>query len=56
MSATDILVILALISMFAFACFALLSKRATEQRMADDTAPKSTLAADAPSDGKPADV
>jgi hypothetical protein len=32
------------------------SKRKTEERMADPNAPKSTLAADKSSTGKPADV
>ena len=43
----------ALMTIIATCIFALWSKAATERRRADPHAPKSTLAADAPSDGRP---
>ncbi|TCP43208.1 hypothetical protein [Rhodovulum marinum] len=49
MTATDLIVILALGTLGAGAIYALVDKRRTEARKADPDAPKSTLAADAPS-------
>lgn len=43
-------------TLLAFVAFAYMSKRKTEQRMDDESATKSTLAADKRSDGSPADV
>ncbi|WP_299877836.1 hypothetical protein [uncultured Sulfitobacter sp.] len=48
--------LLALFTLLVFIVLALISKRKTEKRMQDDSAPKSTLAADKSSHGKPADV
>ena len=52
MDVTVLIAGLALMTIIATCIFALWSKAATERRRADPTAPKSTLAADAPSDGK----
>jgi hypothetical protein len=49
-------ILLALFTLLAVVVLAIISKRKTEQRMKDDNATKSTLAADKVSDGKPADV
>jgi hypothetical protein len=43
-------------TLLAVAVFAFVSSVRTNQRLSDPDAPKSTLAADAPSDGKPVDV
>ncbi|EBA11168.1 hypothetical protein [Roseobacter sp. CCS2] len=51
-----IVILLALFTLLAFVVIAIVSKRKTEARMENDNAEKSTLAADKPSDGKPADV
>ncbi len=51
-----IIVILALVTMLFALIFALVGKRQIEKRIDDPDAPKSTLAADKASDGKPADV
>ena len=48
MDITDLVVILPLITIVAVIAFAIGSKVATRKRMEDDSAPKSTLAADAP--------
>lgn len=52
----SIVLLLALFTLLVFVVLALVSKRKTNKRMQDDTAPKSTLAADKSSNGKPADV
>ncbi len=44
---------LALMTIIATCIFALWSKAATDRRRADPRAPKSTLVADSPSDGRP---
>ena len=51
-----IVILLALFTLLAFVVVAIISKIKTEQRMANDIAEKSTLAADKSSTGKPADV
>lgn len=51
-----IVILLALFTLLAFVIMAIVSKQKTEQRMEDDSAEKSTLAADKSSHGKPADV
>ena len=56
MDATNIIVILALLTMLGFIVFALVGKKQIEDRLADPGAPKSTLAADKSASGKPADV
>jgi hypothetical protein len=56
MDFTYLVVILALGTLLAVTVFARWSKEKTEARMADPNAPKSTLAADKSSRGKPADV
>ncbi len=43
-------------TLVAVAAFAYISRKRTLARMKDDDAPKSTLASDADSHGKPADV
>ncbi len=48
--------ILALVTMFIFIVFALINKQKVDQRLQDEDAPKSTLAKDGPSKGKPVDV
>ncbi len=53
---TSLVAFLALITLLAGVVVALISKRNTEARMDDPQAKKSTLAKDAPSHGKPADV
>ena len=53
MDVTVLIAGLALMTIIATCIFALWSKAATERRRADPRAPKSTLAADAPSDGRP---
>lgn len=53
MDVTVLIAGLALMTIIATCIFALWSKAATERKRADPAAPKSTLAADAPSDGKP---
>ncbi|MBL9060603.1 MAG: hypothetical protein JNK88_11340 [Mangrovicoccus sp.] len=53
MDATALIAALALMTIVATCVFALWSKAATERKRADPHAPKSTLAADAPSRGKP---
>lgn len=47
---------LALFTLLFFVVLALISKSQTDKRRKDETATKSTLAADKRSDGKPADV
>ncbi|SHG78884.1 hypothetical protein [Marivita hallyeonensis] len=49
MEITQLIVVLFLGTISAVLIFALVSKWRVEKRMADDSAPKSTLAADAPS-------
>ncbi|WP_298843752.1 hypothetical protein [uncultured Roseobacter sp.] len=56
MDFTYLIVILALVTMLAVIVFALVSKAKVENRLADEDSPKSTLAADKASDGKPVDV
>lgn len=56
MDFTYLIVILALLTMLAVLVFALVSKAKVENRIEDDDTPKSTLAADKKSDGKPVDV
>lgn len=56
MDITYLAVILALGTMLAFIVFALASKAKTEERLEDPDAPKSTLASDKSSKGKPVDV
>jgi len=56
MEASGIIVTLALLTFACVIGFALFSKSKVEDRMEDDSAPKSTLAADKRSDGTPADV
>lgn len=56
MTASYIIVILALLTMLAGIVFALVSKAKLEARMDDPDAVKSTLAADKSSHGTPADV
>ncbi len=53
-----IIPLLALITLLAVLVFALVNKRKTEERRMDPNAPRSTLAADAPSHtkGAPPDV
>ncbi|MEX1236195.1 MAG: hypothetical protein WEB56_14535 [Roseovarius sp.] len=51
-----LLLILAGVTLVLAIGVALWSKRATDKRMRDHDQPKSTLAADADSKGKPADV
>ena len=51
-----IVILLALFTLLAFVVMAIISKHKTEQRMADKSANKSTLAADKSSHDKPADV
>lgn len=51
-----IVVILALMTLTAVIAFALRSKQKTQERMNDEAARKSTLAADKSSTGRPADV
>lgn len=51
-----IVIALALVTLLAFVVFAQISRRQVRDRMDDHTAPKSTLAADKSSTGKPADV
>jgi len=55
MDVTSLIVILALMTLGGVSVYALIEKNRTEKRKADPDAPKSTLAADAPStrpDGK----
>jgi hypothetical protein len=56
MEITNLVVILALGTMLALIVFALVSKHKADARRQDPDAPKSTLAADKRSDGKPVDV
>lgn len=56
MDFTYLIVILALGTMLSVLVLALVGKAKIETRMKDPNAPKSTLAADKKSDGKPADV
>jgi len=56
MDVTQLIPALALLTLLGVAVFALVSKRKIDERRADPKAPKSTLAEDAPSDGKPVDV
>ena len=56
MDSGDIVVFLALFTLLAVAIFALWSKRKTEDRLENPSAPKSTLAADKSDHGKPADA
>ena len=53
---TSLVGLLAIVTLAAGIFIAFLSKRAVEARMDDPEAPKSTLAADKSSHGKPADV
>lgn len=48
--------VLTMLTLLAGVIFAYLSGREARKRREDPNAPKSTLAADAPSDGKPVDV
>jgi len=48
MTASTIVPFLFIFTLLAVAAFAFVSKKRTEERMNDDTAEKSTLAADAP--------
>lgn len=55
----DVLVLipaLALVTLLAVSVFGYVSAQKAEERRRDPSAPKSTLAADAPSKGTPADV
>lgn len=52
MDVTELVALLALGTISAVILFAFISKRKTEQLRADDDAPKSTLAADAPNTRK----
>lgn len=56
MSMSFLVVVLFLLTAFAVLVWAITSKAKIEKRMADPKAPKSTLAADTPAKGKPADV
>ena len=56
MEASTLVAILMFATLGIGAAAAYFSKRSTEQRLEDDDAPKSTLAADSDSRGKPADV
>ncbi|MEL7211334.1 MAG: hypothetical protein AAGK92_01655 [Pseudomonadota bacterium] len=56
MDGAFLVLLLALFTLLAIIVFAIFSKRKTEKRMQDDSAEKSTLAADKSSHGKPADV
>ena len=56
MDIPNIVPILALVTMLIFIVFALFNKKKVEERLQDDGAPKSTLAKDGPSKGKPVDV
>ena len=56
MDITFFLPVLTMITLLAVVVFALVSKAKVEKRLADDDAPKSTLAADKASDGRPVDV
>ncbi|GAA4224546.1 hypothetical protein GGQ68_001969 [Sagittula marina] len=56
MGATEIVVILFLVTLGAVLVFALVSKKKIEDRRHDPAATKSTLAEDKSSTGKPADV
>ncbi|WP_420862962.1 hypothetical protein [Algirhabdus cladophorae] len=47
---------LALLTLLAVVVWAIISQRKIQKRMDDPSAPKSTLAADKSSHGKPADV
>ena len=51
-----LVLLLALFTLLVFVVLAMISKSKTEARMKDDSATKSTLAADKSSHGKPADV
>ncbi|WP_298861470.1 hypothetical protein [uncultured Sulfitobacter sp.] len=53
---TSLTAVLALVTLLSAIGFAFYSKRKVDARRDDDTAPKSTLAKDANSRGKPADV
>lgn len=53
---TTLTAALVFVTLLGFIGFAYVSKRKTQERMADDDAPKSTLAADQDSRAKPADV
>lgn len=53
---TSLVGMLAFFTLAAFALFAFVSKQKVENRMNDDTARKSTLAADKSAHGTPADV
>lgn len=56
MDYTYLIVVLALGTLLAGLVFALVGKARIEKRRQDSSAPKSTLAADKSSHGKPADV
>ena len=56
MTASYLVPILALVTLGAVLIFALVSKERVERRRQDPNAPKSTLAADKDSKGKPVDV
>lgn len=53
---TSLIGLLAIVTLTSWILLAYLSKRKVEQRRADPDAIKSTLAADASSTGRPADV
>lgn len=53
---TTLVAALAIVTLLTWVIIAFISKRKVEARMDDPAAPKSTLAADVPSHGKPADV
>ena len=56
MTVSFFLPILALVTLLAVTIFAYVSGQKTRERLEAPEAPKSTLAADARSDGKPVDV
>lgn len=56
MDVSFLLPLLAMVTLLAGAIFAYISGQKARERLEDPNAPKSTLAKDAPSDGKPVDV
>lgn len=55
MTISFFLPVLAMMTLLSVTVFAYISGQKTRERLADKNAPKSTLAADARSDGKPID-
>lgn len=53
---TSLIGVLAFFTLLVWATMAFVSKQQVEKRLDDPDAPKSTLAKDTPSHGKPADV